>query len=170
MANFSLPNAVPADGDAAIPSGDRAAALLHALERQLALFEKLHTLSQRQGSLIGAEDGAPLLQLLSDRQEIIDQLQAVQQHADANDLTAAPLSPTQSREASELTELIAAVRARILEQDECDRAALRDARNQVGVDLRKVAQGGQASKAYTGSRVSNSPMMPTVSRFTDRKG
>ena len=170
MANFSLPNALPANDDAAIPAGDQAAALLHALERQLALFEKLHTLSQRQGSLIGADDGTPLLQLLSQRQEIIDQLQTLQRNADANQLTAASLNPTQSREASELTELIAAIRARILEQDERDRAALRDARNQVGVDLHKVTQGGQASKAYAGSRVSTSLRTPTISRFTDRKG
>ena len=174
MTDYSLHNSVsdslPQARPGVISQDDRPAALLHALQQQLALFEQLHTLAQWQGSLIGTEDGSPLLALLAQRQQIIDQLQSLQRDADANRLTAAALSSEQAREASELTELIAAVRARILEQDERDRAVLRDVRNQVGIDLRKMTQGGNANKAYGGSKISTSPAAPTLSRFTDRKG
>jgi hypothetical protein len=170
MTDFTMPDAMPADDGAATPAADRPAALLAALERQLDLFRQLQALSSKQGGLIGAEDGSPLLELIARRQTIIEQLQDLQRDADARQLTAAPLSAAERREASELTELIAAVRARILEQDEHDRAALRDFRNRVGGELRRMTQGGQAAKAYGGPRVSTSVSRPTISRFTDKQG
>ena len=172
MTDFSRPDSQDLAFVDAHRNATGGAALILSLEQQLALYEQLSVLSHRQGSLIGVEDGAPLLALLSHRQAIIDDLQSLHREFELKRLGAAPLSESQRREASELNELIAAIRARIFEQDERDRAALRDAKAVVASDLRKLSSTGHAVRAYgtNAAAAANTIASPTVSRFTDRKG
>jgi hypothetical protein len=170
MTNFSPPNArEPSAGDA--DRRESGAALVASLARQLALYEQLGTLAHRQGALIGVDDGSPLLAVIAQRQQVIDELQSVAREFESKGLSSATLTAPQRRAAAETNELIAAIRARIFEQDERDRAALRDAKAQVGGELRKLSQGGNALRAYGGSPVATAPAAaPVISRFTDHQG
>ena len=172
MTEFSRPDAQELALADASRSATGGAGLILSLQHQLALYEQLSVLSHRQGSLIGVDDGAPLLALLSHRQAIIDDLQSLSRDFELKRLGAVPLSESQRREASELNELIAAIRARIFEQDERDRAALRDAKAVVAADLRKLSSTGHAARAYGTSTTTNvnPASLPTTSRFTDRQG
>ncbi len=175
MAGFSQPNARGSAGSAQPTGGGSMAGrardpdVLETLGRQLALYEQLSILSHRQGGLIGIDDGAALLELIAQRQHIIDQLQVIQGEFESQRLASIILSESQRREAAELNELIAAIRARILEQDERDRAALRDLKAQVGAELRQLSTTGRAARVYGGGGTP-SPALPVTSRFTDKQG
>lgn len=172
MTEFSRPDAQELALAEASRNVTGGAGLILSLQQQLALYEQLSVLSHRQGSLIGVDDGAPLLALLSHRQAIIDDLQSLSREFELKRLGGVPLSELQRREASELNELIAAIRARIFEQDERDRAALRDAKAVVAADLRKLSSTGHAVRAYgtNTTTTANPASLPTTSRFTDRQG
>lgn len=171
MTDFTPPDARDSAASEAGRSADGGAALVLSLQQQLALYEQLSVLSHRQGALIGVDDGGPLLELISHRQAIIDDLQSHHRQFELNRLGSAPLSEAQRREASELHELIAATRARIFEQDERDRAALRDAKAMVAADLRKLSNTGHAARAYgTSPAAAGTVAAPVTSRFTDRQG
>ena len=169
MTNFSPPDArAPAagtsDGDA---GGD---ALITSLQQQLGLYEQLNALGPRQSALVAGDDGDQLLALLSQRQVIIDQLQTLHRDSQVLGQRATPMSPWQRGTVAELHELIAAIRARILEQDERDRAALRDAKAGVGNELRRLSHVNKAARAYGGAKTADSVAAPMTSRFTDREG
>jgi len=175
MTNFSLPNArapAPAerDDESHAAPGNDGDALVASLQRQLGLYEQLNALSPRQAALVSGNDGNQLLALLSQRQAIIDQLQNLHGEFENLRLAARLLSASQRRDAAELHELIAAIRARILEQDERDRAALRDAKAQVGAELRKLSHVNKAAKAYGNAGSGDAVAAPMTSRFTDREG
>lgn len=169
MTNFSPLNAAAAD-DRGPDDHDDGPALIISLQRQLSLYETLNSLAQRQGALIGVGDGSPLIEMLGQRQRIIDELQALHIEFETKRLRESALTAVQRRTAAELTELIGAIRARILEQDERDRAALREARGQVAGELRKLSHTGSAARAYGSGAALESVAAPRVSRFTDRQG
>lgn len=134
-------------------AGGRIEALLG---RQQALFDRLDALGQRQSELIEGDEADGLLELLSERQRLIDGI------AEVSGL----LEPFKSRWAAVMEELpgaqrervrrrldaLAGLTARIAQRDEADRQNLERRRDAVAMELAQVSRGRGALAAYGGGR------------------
>ena len=147
-------------------SHDSLGELIRLLEEQKSLIERLGDLARRQGALI--EDGhtEALLELLSERQGIMDRFVISQDGLSrlAESLRpAGDLAETSRNRVGELVEDISRQLAEILGLDDRDREALRAGRDRLGEELSGLGAARQARSAYLKSRsVSN--------RFADREG
>lgn len=136
------------------------------LTRQQELFGRLDALSQRQGALIQSDETDRLLRLLTERQDIIDEIAK----------TNSELEPYRGRWDAFLGELPAASRDRvkvrldavahlagtIAQRDEADRRELQSRRDAMVTELSKVATGRGAMAAY-------GPAAADGARFQDRE-
>jgi hypothetical protein len=136
-------------------AADGAAARIEALlARQLELFAGLDALSERQSELIAGDEADGLLELLSERQRLIDGI------AQANAL----LEPFRSRWSDVMESLgqaerdrvrrrldeLSGLTARIAQRDENDRQQLERRRDAVAAELAQVHRGRGALAAYGG--------------------
>jgi hypothetical protein len=122
------------------------------LDRQRLLLERLEALSLHQGELIDRDDSARLLDLLAQRQHLVDGI------ADLN----AALEPHRARWPAVLSAMAEAERdrvnrkldalsdlaGRLAERDEADRLRLERRRDAVSAELRNVTRGRGAVAAY----------------------
>ena len=132
--------------------GDRVEDLLG---MQQALFERLEALGLRQGELIDGDDSAGLLELLAQRQRLIDSIAEV----------SATLEPFRARWSSLVRSLpeaeryrlnrrldiLADLAGRIAVRDEADRARLERRRDAVGAELTWISRWRGAVAAYGGA-------------------
>jgi hypothetical protein len=108
-------------------------AIIVLLERQAEMINELATLSARQSELIERDETEALLDLLTERQQIIESFTAAQQ--DLGQLTEHIESRLPSVDAirrARIQTLIGTVGDRlgkVMDQDECDQRSLRDARD-----------------------------------------
>ena len=174
MTNFSP---IPAPPPAASAPAEGFDALLLALRRQVELFEHLLELASRQAPLIEQAQGPVLLELLADRQRVVDQLLAVDQQVHEQAAAAPRFSATQRGLAADLMSRIRQLRHELAVIDDRDQARLREAQSRLSMEMNRVAHAGQAAKAY-GAVAAPKPAGDfaawinerTRSRFTDHQG
>ncbi len=141
--------------------------LITLLDRQKAIYHQLRSLSQRQAEQVAAADPESLLNTLSQRQVLIDQLVEIGTSVEPYKRAWPQLvSQLDDETRSELRSRIEAVQTlldEIIKQDEVDRQALVGHRGKMADQLQRIRQGTAVHKAY-GAPVPSSP------RLTDRKG
>lgn len=146
------------------------AELIGLLDQQQRIYQHLQQLSARQSQLIREADAEALLVVLSQRQELIDQLVDIGAQVEPfRQQWPTFWSALDEQEQAQLRERIDAVRGlleAVIEQDEADRIALAAERDAVASNMKHVRQGAAAGRAYgaAGQSHTHSP------RFTDREG
>lgn len=142
-----------------------AATMIQTLEAQQALLDELEPLAERQGQLIREGRSDALLDLLSKRQDLIDRfLTTSERLGDQTDL-ADRLHELPEASRQRVRELVARIDgrlARVLELDERDQGALRDARDGSRRELASLDAGRTARNAYVQRSGGN--------RFADHRG
>ncbi|MCB9851828.1 MAG: flagellar protein FliT [Phycisphaerales bacterium] len=143
------------------------ARVIELLRHQRTLYRKLRSLADRQKSLVVSDDAGALIQLLAERQRLVDGL--VQLNAKI-----APyrqnwtdfyqgLSETQRVEVSELLEEVNASLGAILRDDARDTAMMTARRERMAIELGEIGGSRRAHAAYAGSVVGG------VNQGTDAK-
>jgi len=129
--------------------------LVTLLEGQQVVYRRLRLLSERQRSLVVQDDPQPLLALLSERQQLVDELVAL------NDRLAAyrsrwsevfdGLGEASRNRVTRLLEEANASLGAILQNDNRDSAALAAKREHMVRQMEVVGTGSRASAAYAAS-------------------
>jgi len=137
------------------------------LERHRGLLGQIDALSHRQRSLIDADDAEGLLQVLRDRQSLIDALLGEQTMVDRMREDWRRVESSLPEECVETVrerlESIASLHDAISQRDEQDQASLRRRRDQVASELADLGVSRRALGAYGG------PPAPAP-KFQDREG
>jgi chromosome segregation ATPase len=144
-------------------SADR---LIQLLLRQQELVGQLDKLADGQMALIDTGASDALLELLGDRQKIMDELAAGQERL--NSLSEAlrgrgEVADGERDRIAQLRDDIAQRLSRIVSRDEQDRARLRTTRDRTAEALSGLHTAKQAQRAYVKARAKNN-------RFADRRG
>lgn len=140
--------------------------LVRLLEGQLRLVERLAKLATRQGALIADGRSEPLLALLADRQEVMDELAAGEE--DLAELCRAAaadgdLAESDRQRVRGLVDALTDSLNGILRSDEADREAMAAVRDRLRTDLDRFGSARAAHRAYAVGR-------PARSRFADQQG
>ena len=144
------------------PAGGWAARLSRVLDRQLELYQQLDARSAEQGRLIESEETDQLLEVLRQRQVIVDQITdlnaQMQPYRDQWDELAASIDESQ-RDAlrSRFDELGDAAR-RIVLRDDADRARLEGRRRVIASELASLSKSKGAVAAYAAEK----PQVPML--------
>ena len=142
--------------------------LIDVLERQRSLVDRLADLAQSQAALIAARRTERLLELLEQRQSIIDEFTAAQNEmtvmTERLDERIAGLGAPQRDRVRTLINAISTRLGEIMHRDQEDQAHLRSERDQVHGELQGVGAARAARNAYAPASAS------AVNRFADRKG
>ncbi|MHC4993530.1 MAG: flagellar export chaperone FlgN [Planctomycetota bacterium] len=147
-----------------------ASTLIDLLEQQRGIYIHLHELCSLQSQHVADGDPEPLLALLGKRQRLIDELTRL-------NACVAPYkknwntlwSQLQSDDQNVIDALIDQVQAlmeEIVAQDEKDRQALSEQRDEVGTQLQNIHTGNALNKAY-GPKPAAHGVDP---RYTDQQG
>lgn len=145
--------------------------LLALLERQHELVDRLVILADSQGTLISEVRTDALLELLAERQAIIDEFTTTQ--ANLAGLTAdlerrlADVDPAQRDRIRSLLNRIGERLAAVMRRDEADQELLRASRDGVRGEIAALGTARHARNAYV-----NSPALASAggNRFADRHG
>lgn len=144
------------------------APLIRLLEQQHALVERLVSLARSQGGLIAHRNTDRLMELLAQRQAIIDQFTRSQQELTEMtgrlDQRLAGVGPAQRERIRSLITEIGERLGEIMQRDQEDQASLRGHRDQTRDELHGVGAVRAARSAYHPS-----PSAP-ANRFADQKG
>lgn len=147
---------------------DDALLLLDLLSQQRDLYSQLKVLSDQQSALIAQGQTEQLLQVLTQRQGLVESLSEINERLSPYRHRWASVARTlpQVRRAKlrSLVDEVQQLLAGIVEQDEADRRQLEAAQADVGRQLRQVTHVSSAVSAYKTAR----PAAPA--RFTDRQG
>ena len=128
------------------------AALAAELDGQCKCLGELDALSQRQASLIGLGDGTDLLALMSERQQVIDDLARLALRTEPLRRTWDELKPPPpesmkneiERRVASMTSMLCSVR----ERDEADRQTLHERREEIRMELQRLDSSKRAVGAY----------------------
>jgi ketosteroid isomerase-like protein len=149
-------------------TGGNSTELIELLNQQRVLYEAIRRLSSQQASTVASGDAESLLNLLSQRQHLLDRigqittgLEKYRQHWRA---VCDALSKEDQLQVSKLVEQAQESLAAIIEQDEIDRRALEQTKAEMGKNIVQASKAGLAMAAY-GSRAPK----PTP-RFTNHQG
>ncbi|MHC4416023.1 MAG: flagellar export chaperone FlgN [Planctomycetota bacterium] len=141
--------------------------LVELLEQQQGLVQELGHLARRQAALIEAGRTDALLELLAQRQQIMDRF--VSSQDSLAELTESMrgggghVAEERRERVSTLVDSISRDLSEILHRDEQDRAALRANRDRTADQLTGLGTAKQAHQAYFKARAVNN-------RFADRQG
>jgi hypothetical protein len=145
--------------------------LIDLLEQEKVIYEQLGRLGHEQSSVVDRGDTESLLILLGQRQTMIDQLVEINGQLEPYKQRWpelwAELDPSTQQEIRQLMDQVQGLLDGILEQDERDRAALTDRRQQVADELGKINKGTALNRAYAGAA---GPASTPDPRYTDRTG
>ena len=135
------------------------------LASQRALIGELDALSQRQSALIDGEDMEPLLELLDERQRVIDRVMPVSRTLDElrwrwRTLRAA-LPESQRSQVQHAEDALLGLFTQVARRDERDQARLKSRLDSAGAQLAGLAASRRATGAYGASPL-------TAPRFQDR--
>jgi flagellar biosynthesis/type III secretory pathway chaperone len=148
------------------PTQEDPATLLELLQQQRDLYEQLHQLSEQQSQLIAEGQTDQLLNVLSQRQAMVEQLTQINSrlspYRDHWSEVAERLPGGDRDRLRRLLDEVQHLLQAILDRDESDRAQLETARQRVGERLEQSPRAGMARKAY-GQAGANA-------RFTDSQG
>lgn len=122
------------------------------LDRQFALYQRLEVLSRDQSAMIVCGDTESLLKILGRRQEVIDEIESLNAHAEPvlgrwEELSAS-LPERYRAEFRRKTEAIDHAVAAIAERDEADRLAMERERNAIADELSASTSARVAIRAY----------------------
>ena len=139
------------------------------LNEQIDLYSSLESLSARQAGLIRDEDTDSLLDVLTQRQRLIEKAQRVAEEltpyrrrwSDLLDALPALERDALNAKVNEATRLVDAIAAR----DEQDRQAMEQQRTQIATRIRDVTTARGAVAAYAGATTKT-----TDARYQDREG
>ena len=168
----SDPDVPAAEGHDAVPlrptpSSESVASLTDLLGRQCSLYEQLCSLCEQQHRQITSGSVEELLDVLSQRQDVINQLAQIERDIEPyrrrwqefwgqqDDGDRQRINETLQRSQRAL--------ALIIEQDDRSRQMLEDARERLGGELTQISHAGAAMQAY---KVSS----PPDNRFTNQQG
>jgi hypothetical protein len=131
---------------------DWAAELIALLDQQRRIYHQLGDLSRQQSQLVSAGDAEPLLSLLGQRQQLIDQLTQLNGRIDPykRDWPAlwAQLDRGDQFRIQQLIDQVQKLLDDIVQQDEKDRVALSAQRQHVADELQQVRHGTAVNRAY----------------------
>lgn len=150
-------------------STDWIAALVDSLEQQRTLYDQLDRLSQQQADLLEPDYADTLLRLLADRDEVIQQLVAL--NAESKPLvrrwndTSEPATDAQRSTIRASLEDINAAMARITERDAACFTTLQTNRDKIAKELSGTSNARSAVSAY--AKTGNNAPRP---RFQDQEG
>jgi hypothetical protein len=143
------------------------AQLVALLDQQRELFGTLDGLSQRQAQIIADDDPDRLLELLTERQAIIDAIGGVNERIaplkDAWRQAGVAVAPALRDDIASKIGVVAALADAIARRDTADQELLRRRRDAVSGQLTKMVQQRQATGAY-------SAPAPAGPRIQDFKG
>lgn len=148
---------------------DWAAELISLLDQQRRIYHQLGDLSRQQSQLVSAGDAEPLLSLLGQRQQLIDQLTQLNGRIDPykRDWPAlwAQLDRGDQFRIQQLIDQVQKLLDDIVQQDEKDRVALSAQRQHVSDELQQVHRGTAVNRAYGRPAAG-----PDNNRYTDYQG
>lgn len=151
----------------AAPGGATGMRIEALLSQQESLYARLDALGDRQSELVAAEETDRLLELLAERQGIIDGIAQVDEllgpYKTRWPAVMEALPPEERERVRRRLDALSAVMGRIARRDEADRASLQQRRDSVAVELAQIGRGRGALAAYGGPRPGASP------RFQDRE-
>jgi len=140
--------------------------LVALLERQCELYRQLKRLSERQRSLIDADEAEPLLELLSERQRLVDRLTSLDARmVRARQEWARMQASVPPERRARLERLLAEARGllgQILDADRRDSELLSARKTWLEGALSGIRTGRQAQAAYQAAAA------PAASRFVDQ--
>lgn len=147
---------------------DWATGLIDLLDQQRQVYAKLDALSAEQGDLVAAGDAEPLLNILGQRQSLVDQLTQLNSRIEPYKqnwpaLWAQLDAATQSK-IQGLIDQVQSMLDAIVERDERDRNALSKQRDDVADQIHGANRGTAVHKAYGTAAQTVAP------RFTDHAG
>ncbi len=149
--------------------GERLASrIVEALDRQLALFRRLDTLSRRQRDVVNAGDTDQLLGVLGERQEVIEQLERLGEQLRPVrrgwDSMLERLPTNRRAEVRERLDALAELAAAIASRDEADRRVLEERRGAIAGEVNTLGRARGAAGAYAAPEPAATP------RFQDVEG
>jgi DNA repair ATPase RecN len=129
---------------------DWAAELIALLDQQRRIYHQLGDLSRQQSQLVSAGDAEPLLSLLGQRQQLIDQLTQLNGRIDPykRDWPALWAQLDRGDRIQQLIDQVQKLLDDIVQQDEKDRVALSAQRQHVADELQQVRHGTAVNRAY----------------------
>lgn len=147
----------------------QAAVLLEMLQEQHGLYHQLQSLSVQQSQSIRDGSTEELLALLSKRQSVIDALSRsntqVAPYRERWATICEIVEPSQRQQVKQVLDEIEQMLNQVVQQDELDRAELKNVQARIGTQMSQVNQSDRAIRAYGPPK--NRPQTPT---FTDRQG
>jgi len=129
----------------------RADELLELLHQQHALYKQLHQLARQQRKLVAAEDPTALLNILSERQKLIDELAAINARLEpvrSDWRRIEQALTTEQRKTASLVEQVGQMLAEILAADEADSKTLSARKAMAGRKIRTMTAGAEVQAAY----------------------
>lgn len=163
-----MPNAFtnpPPQASHADPHRALHAKLVALLDQQRELFGTLDGLSQRQAQIIADDDPDRLLELLAERQQIIDAIGRVNDGIaplkDAWRQAGVAVAPALRDDVASRIGLVSALAETIARRDASDQESLRRRRDAVSGELTKMVQQRHAAGAYS----SPAPSGPRIQDF-----
>jgi len=152
-----------------LPVADHADAVVLLLERQRGLYEQLRELGEKQRQLIQDQLPEPLLVVLSQRQQLVDELAQINHELEPyrsnwRRFYGALSGPDQKRVGG-LVQEVETLLASIIEKDNHDQTQLEQAKRLVGDELGLAVRAGAAVHAYKTQFAAGRGR-----QLTDRKG
>ena len=133
-------------------TGGNSRELIDMLNQQRILYEAIHRLSTQQAGLVASADAEALLNLLSQRQHLVDRLAQINQKLEPYRQNWRSvydaLCPDDQLHVTQLVDHAQNALATIIAQDEADRKSLEDAKNAMGKEIKQVNKAGLAAAAY----------------------
>jgi len=149
-------------------TGGNSRELIELLTQQRVLYEAIKRLSAQQAATVASIDAETLLNLLSQRQHLLDRInqinQGLEKYRQAWRAVYDTLRPEDQKLVASLVEQAQEALAAIIEQDEIDRRALEQAKSELGKNIVQTNKAGLAMAAYGGRAATPSP------RFTNHQG
>ena len=151
-----------------LPQPQWAQRLLSLLQEQRAVYQHLREFSQKQSELVQQGDADRLLQLLAQRQQLIDQLAALNTQLEPfkKDWPRlwSELDEPARRSVDRLVQEVQGVLDGILQQDDQDRQVLARQRENMSTNMQQLNHGAKVNRAYGSSNNHDN------NRYTDSTG
>lgn len=142
--------------------------LVELLRGQSVCYQRLHELSLKQRERVGEEDRGPLLEILNQRQKVVDALielgRAIEPFSRRWPACLQTLPEAEQVEVLSLVQRIGQLRSAVLDRDRHDAETLSDARRRLSDEMARLDQGRRVSLAYRPGAVAAAP------RFADARG
>lgn len=149
-------------------TGGNSRELIELLTQQCVLYEAIRRISGEQAKTVAAADAETLLNLLSQRQHLLDRINQINQTLEGYRkhwrAVYDALTPEGQKQVAKLVEQAQDALAAIIEQDEIDRRALEQSKAELSRNIVHTNKAGLAMAAYGGKAFKPAP------RYTNHQG